>query len=81
MALSRYERETVINYNEEESVANIFTASATMANKLKKIGELKTVDGGWEVEVPKAWVTIRPPKKMKPLTAEAKKKRLANLQK
>lgn len=63
MALSRYERETIINYNEEESTANIFTASATMAKRLEKIGEVKAVSGGWELEVPKSWVTIKKPVK------------------
>lgn len=63
MALTLCERETIITFNEGESTANIYTASASMAKKLSKLGEVVETGSGWEVEVPKSWVVIRPPKK------------------
>lgn len=64
MSLSLVERETIITYNDADGTANVFTASPVIKNKLAKLGEVKTNGGGWEIEVPKAWVRIAPPRKL-----------------
>ena len=53
MTLSKYERETVIIYNEEEPTATISTLSPIMMRRLKKLAEqspaeveLEAVPGG-----------------------------------
>lgn len=81
MALSLYEKETIINFNEADGEANIYTASPAMKRRLEKLGEVRETNGGWELNVPKGWITVRPPKKMKPLSDAEKKKRLANFKK
>lgn len=35
MSLSRYERETIINFNEEESIADVYTHSPALKKRLK----------------------------------------------
>lgn len=61
---SKYEKETIINFNEEEATANIYTASPSFAKKLGKLGNVRKVgDESWEIDVPKSWVAIRPPAK------------------
>lgn len=64
MALSLYERETIINYNDADGTANIFTASPNVKKKLEKLGEVRASSGGWEVDVPKSWIKISKPKKV-----------------
>lgn len=71
MALSLYEKETIINYNEAESEANIYTASPAMKKRLEKLGEVHETNGGWEINVPKSWIKIAPPRKLTPKHKEA----------
>lgn len=82
---SKYEKETIINFNEEESTANIYTASASFAKKLAKLGNVRKVgDESWEIDVPKSWVTIKKPKQAVKLTDAqkvARKKQLAEARK
>ena len=40
--LSLYERETIINYNEAESSANIYTHNVALRNKLLKLSQTET---------------------------------------
>ncbi len=66
-----YEAETIINFNEEESKANVYTASKRVATLLERRG-LKPVMverprdngelGGWWFEVPKTAILIKPGK-------------------
>ena len=72
MMLSKYERETVIIYNEEESTATISTLSPVMMRRLKKLAEQseevkieEVPGGGIKCVVPKKYVSVRKPKKLK----------------
>ena len=71
MKLSRLETETIITYNVEDSMANIYTVNKTDMKKIQKMidaGEsvniIRQTEDILEVEVPKKWVKIRPPRKM-----------------
>ena len=39
MKLTKYERETIICYNEEESTANVYTNNKKLIQKLKRLSE------------------------------------------
>ena len=73
MTLSKYERETVIIYNEEEQSATISTLSPVMMRKLRKLAEQSPAEveleevpgGGVKCVVPKKYVSVRKPKKLK----------------
>ena len=65
--LSREERETIINFNEADKTASIYTHSAALKRKLDALaasrpGECKKTrlfpDGGAEYETPKKWVRV-----------------------
>ena len=72
MELSLYERETIINYNEGEPTANIYTHNKALRRTLDKLAQQRPED--WRVDrvghggaaadytIPKAWVKIRPPR-------------------
>ena len=69
--LSNYERETIINFNEAEPTAGIYTHNVALRNKLLKLSQtepdLKVIRHGedmLEVEVPKKWIKVSPPKKL-----------------
>lgn len=71
MNISKYEQETIINYNEEESTASVYTHSRKLRNKLHKISKensdcqiLKETDEHSEFIVPKKWIKVSPPKKL-----------------
>ncbi len=59
----RLERETVINFNEVESTASIWTASRPMYRKLKKLGFQPEEDNERSAtfKIPKRCVSIRKP--------------------
>jgi hypothetical protein len=63
----RHERETIINFNEEESVASIWTASDTVYRRLlKRLGrEYLAVDGERHAEFrfPVSFIQLPRPKK------------------
>ena len=76
--LSLYERETIINFNEAEAIAGIYTHNVALSNKLLKLSqtepELRIIHrtgNTLEVEVPKKWIRVSPPKK---LSVESKQK-------
>lgn len=91
MSLTKYEMETIINFNEEEQTAEIYTYNKSMKRKLEKYSkekpnECKMVkignnDDSVKYSVPKKWIKIYPPRKTKSLTEEEKRKRIANLTK
>lgn len=72
MELSLYERETIINYNEGEPTANIYTHNKALRRTLDKLAQQRPEDcrvdrvghGGAAADytIPKAWVKIRPPR-------------------
>lgn len=80
---SQYEKETIINFNEEEKTASVYTFNKHMLKKLKELSEIRPDECRLESEgpedaasfiVPKKWVRIRPSAKYN-LTDEQKKER------
>ena len=62
----RDERETIINFNEAEPYASIWTASQPMYRKLLKLGyePIEGSDRSATFEVPKRLVSVRKPRKI-----------------
>lgn len=82
--LSLYERETIINFNEAESTAGIYTHNVALRNKLLKLSQtepglriIRQSEDMLEVDVPKKWIRVSPSKK---LSAESKQKMAERLQ-
>lgn len=87
---SRLEQETVINYNEEETEARVYTFNKSLQNRLQKLtverpdecrldpDQRLTGNGAAAFIVPKRWVKVAPPRKviMTEEQAEAAKERL-----
>ncbi|MEW6188845.1 MAG: immunoglobulin [Actinomycetota bacterium] len=69
--LSKYEQETIINFNEAENTANIYTCKKSLMNKLFKAKWAKFIRSeeldekiySMEFEVPKKFIKITPRKK------------------
>lgn len=71
---TRIEQETIINYNEEEKTASIFTFNVALKHKLVKLAEklpdeCKEADtvcpeSAVEYIVPKRWIKVSPPKRI-----------------
>ncbi len=69
--LSNYEKETIINYNNEEATAQVFTYHRALQNKLNKligvnsdISVLRRSDEWTEYIVPKTWIKVSPPRQV-----------------
>ena len=72
MSLSLYERETIINFNEGEKNASIYTHNKVLRRKLQQLAEEKpgecclmaTSHNGEAADfiIPKAWIKIKPPR-------------------
>ena len=72
MSLSLYEQETIINFNEKEKTASVYTHNRALCRKLERLAEerpnecrlTKTSHDGKAVDysIPKAWVKIKPPR-------------------
>ena len=72
MNLSLYEQETIINYNEVDSTASIYTHNRALIRKLDKFAQerpgdchrQKTSHDGKAVDfsIPKGWIRIYPPR-------------------
>ena len=79
--LTGYEKETVINFNEAEAEASIFTYNRTwqkhLENKLKLKPVMNNGFGGKEYHIDKH--RIRPPRIPVQLSAEAKRERAERL--
>ncbi len=70
MYLTQYERETIINYNEAEGTASVYTCSHPLKSKLSKLSstssdiKLERQDKySVTYSVPKAWIRITKPQK------------------
>lgn len=89
MELTKYEMETIINFNEEETTASVYTHNRTLIRKLDKLSQDRPGDchrkrasrDGKAVDftVPKRWIRINPPRVAAPLTEEQKQKRREHL--
>ena len=67
MSISRLEQETIINFNEAESTATVYTHNGALVRKLEGLADQRPddvqrgrafPDGGREYIVPKRWVKI-----------------------
>jgi len=74
MKLRKVEQETIINFNQQDKVANVYTCSKTwmrhMENKLK-LKPIKVYSHAREYECPKEW--IRKPQKQRRMSDSQKK--------
>lgn len=83
MKLTKYEQETIINFNEQEKTASVYTHNGPLRRRLEQLAQerpedcrlFKTCHDGQAVEyyIPKSWLKIRPPR----VTSEAQKEVLA----
>lgn len=83
MNLSLYEQETIINFNEADSTASVYTHNRALIRQLDKLSQErhgdchreKTSHDGKAVDyiIPKAWVKVKPPR----IASEAQKAALA----
>jgi len=75
MRLTQQEQETIINFNEAEDTAYIYTCSKPWMRHLENVLDLKPTEKhsyAREYECPKAW--IRKPQKPRKLSEEQKQK-------
>ena len=73
MDLSKYEKETIINFNEAEKVASVYTHNKALKRKLAALTEqypdeciiMSTNHDAMGIEyiVPKRWIKVSPPRK------------------
>lgn len=71
MNLTKYEQETIINYNQEDKFASCYTMDKALirrldalAEKHKEITLLRTGEGMREYTFPKKWIKVRAPKEL-----------------
>jgi len=87
MNMARYEQETIINFNEEEKTAGIYTHNKALRQKLAALARdrpedcrlVKASRSGRAVDytIPKSWIKIVPPR----IASEAQKVALARARK
>ena len=85
MNLSLYEQETIVNFNEEEATANVYTHNRALRRKLDKLAQERPQEcvvarvshegRAADYTIPKGWVRIYPPRTAAPLTEEQKQRR------
>ena len=73
-----YERETIINFNEAEDTASVYTHNSRLINRLDVLSSenqavacVREADGMREYLIPKTWVKVLPPRQ---LSAETRAK-------
>ncbi len=75
MKLSNVEKETVINFNEGERVASVYTHNAALIKQLSELCRThpeqvrQTAANGWggvTFELPKKWLKVSPPRVLSP---------------
>ena len=84
MYLTLYERETIINFNEKDSTASVFTCNRKLLRQMQELCEKypelvhstsKSGSGGLTYTIPKKWVRIVPPQ----VRSEAQKRVLEDM--
>ena len=87
--MTKYEKETIINFNEEECIASLYTCTKHVMSKMDKLCKCypndfkltKQDSDSKTYEFDKRFITIRSPRKKKKLNEREKKelsKRLQN---
>ena len=75
MRLSNMEKETIINYNQAERTANIYTHNPALKAQLQElcwmypdqVRQTAAHDwGGLTFELPKKWLRVKPPRVLSP---------------
>lgn len=82
--LTRAEKETIINYNDAESVANIYSCNKNMIEKLlqlekeypDKVSITYRSDVSLNAEIPKEWIKISAPRKLTDKQRQAARERM-----
>lgn len=71
MELTKYEMETIYNYNQEEPLASCYTMDRALirrldalAEKHKEITVVRVDEGVREYTFPKKWIKVRAPKEL-----------------
>lgn len=71
MSITKYEQETIYNYNQEEPLASCYTMDRALirrldalAEKHKEITLLRTVEGVREYTFPKKWIKVKTPRQL-----------------
>ena len=71
MDLTKYEMETIYNYNQEEPLASCYTMDRALmrrldalAEKHKEITVVRADEGVREYTFPKKWIKVRAPKEL-----------------
>ena len=79
--LTKYEQETIINYNNEEKTASIFTYDKSLIRKIdKRLAEYTEIevvrrgDDFAEYRLPKKWIKVGFPRQL----SEEQRKEMAN---
>lgn len=85
--LTKVERETIINFNEGERTAGVYTHNAALKRKLEQLAQehpddchlTKASHDGEAADytIPKSWIKIKPPRVQTPAQREACLKALA----
>lgn len=70
--LTKYEQETIINFNEKEGTASVYTYNPTLQQKLERLAqerpqecvldEARDYSGALVCAIPKRWIKITPPR-------------------
>ena len=90
MKLSRIEQETIINFNEAESTASVYTHNAALKERLLVLCQSypeqvrQTADnrrGGLTFELPKKWLKVTPSRVLSPAQREVVDRMNANKRK
>ena len=90
MKLSRIEQETIINFNEAEGMASVYTHNSALKERLLVLCRSypeqvrQTADngrGGLTFELPKKWLKVTPPRVLSPAQREVVDRMNANRRK
>ena len=75
MRLTNIERETIINFNEAERTASVYTCNEALKRQLLELCRshpdqvcqtAANADGGLTFEMPKKWLKVSPPRVLSP---------------
>lgn len=90
MNLTKFEMETIINFNEAEKKASVYTHNGPLRRRLEQLAHERPEDcrlfkscyDGQAVKycIPKSWLRINPPRVVAPLTEDQKQQRREQLQ-